>query len=331
VDLVTIIHPLADGVCREDGGPLSTGWRVSLSGAFGSQPYTTHSTGANGRRLHIEDFVVTAATHCAGSGVATVNITAHELGHALGLPDLYDRDRSSFGAGVWDVMGYGVYLGDGRPGLMSAWTRRQLGWVNVVEVTRDTVLVLPPAETTQTTWRIRIPGTSEYLLLENRQRIGADRGLPGTGLLVWRVDEDALRSTLPRYIANDNEARAGVTLLQGDGRTDLLRRANTGDAGDPLPGSANIATLGDATRPSTRPWIGGPSGVQLRDISEQDGIITVRVVFGGEPPKTRVMAELLRRSGTLTAEQRGELDAQGNRDGRFDSGDVVAYLRRNGW
>ena len=31
------------------------------------------------------------------------------------------------------------------------------------------------------------PDGSEYFLLENRQRIGFDASVPGTGLLIWRV------------------------------------------------------------------------------------------------------------------------------------------------
>lgn len=330
VDLVTVLHPLADGVCRSDGGPISTGWRVSNSPTFGNQPYVTHSVGASGQRLKIEDFVLTASVHCSGSGVTTANIAAHEMGHALGLPDLYDLDHSSYGVGYWDLMGYGTHLADGRPGLMSAFTRAQLGWVDVVRVTQPGTLVIPPAETTAVAYRIDLPGTSEYLLLENRQRLGADAALPGSGLLVWHVDGSVLSASLPRYAANENDARPGITLLQGDGRRDLLTRANLGDAGDPLPGAAGIVTVGAATSPAIRTWQGTPQDVRLSDIGVQNGVVRVTVSMGsGEPSRERVLADLMRRN-TLWASERARLDSLGNRDGGFDLGDVLAYLGRTG-
>ena len=56
---------------------------------------------------------------------------AHEYGHALGLPDLYDRDRTpSEGLGTWCLMAGGSNNNGGAtPAFMSAWCRWQLGWV----------------------------------------------------------------------------------------------------------------------------------------------------------------------------------------------------------
>ena len=340
VDLAVIVHPLADGVCRSDalGGPIGTGWRVSLSGAYNGTAFTTRQRGANGQLLKVEDFVLAASLHCSGSGVASVNITAHEMGHALGLPDLYDLDWSSYGAGTWDLMSYGVWLSDGHPPLMSAWTRNRLGWLDIVPVTADTHLSIAPAESSRTAYRIDIPGTSEYFLLENRQREGADAILAGSGLLVWHVDEGVLANRLPHYGANEDDARPGMTLLQADGRRDLLVKANYGDAGDPFPGVNGMVNLTSATLPGLTGNNGAATHIELHNIAVSNGTVTLDLMLNApiaqapttvEPDGTRIMAQLIHHSGLTTAEQ-ALMDQMGNKDGVFNVGDVQAWMARHG-
>lgn len=334
VDLAVVVHPFADGVCGTGAnfGPVGTGWRVSVSGAFGGQPFVSRQIGANGQPIKVEDFVLAGSMDCSGSGPAPVNITAHEMGHAVGLPDLYDLDHSSYGVGSWDVMGYGLYLTDGHPGMMSAWTRARLGWMSVATVTSNAHIAIPAAESSAVAYRIDIPGTHEYLLLENRQHIGPDAGLPGTGLLVWHVDDDVLATRLPHYGANEDENDPGVRLLQADGRTDLKVRANLGDAGDPFPGTSNRTALNDATNPSTQSNLGALSYLQLSGISVSGNIVSLDVALAQgltEPAGNRVMAQLMG-SGDLTHAEQNQLDQLGNHNGIFDVGDVLAWTSRHG-
>jgi immune inhibitor A len=51
----------------------------------------------------------------------------HEVGHSLGLPDLYTDNCTV--VGQWCLMGYGCTIDDGRlPGHLSAWCKLHLGW-----------------------------------------------------------------------------------------------------------------------------------------------------------------------------------------------------------
>ena len=71
-----------------------------------------------------------------------VGVFAHEFGHDLGLPDLYDTSGNSGGAenstAFWTLMSSGSYGNDGSPagGIgtkpihMGAWEKLQLGWLN---------------------------------------------------------------------------------------------------------------------------------------------------------------------------------------------------------
>ncbi|WNB86637.1 immune inhibitor A domain-containing protein [Cellulomonas sp. ATA003] len=71
-----------------------------------------------------------------------VGVFAHEFGHDLGLPDLYDTSGNSGGAenstAYWTLMSSGSYGSSGqaadgigtRPIHMGAWEKLQLGWLN---------------------------------------------------------------------------------------------------------------------------------------------------------------------------------------------------------
>ncbi|MFC9470344.1 immune inhibitor A domain-containing protein [Streptomyces coelicoflavus] len=65
-----------------------------------------------------------------------LGVFAHEYGHDLGLPDLYDTNGGDNSTGFWTLMSSGSWLGTGRneigdlPGDMTAWDKLQLGWLN---------------------------------------------------------------------------------------------------------------------------------------------------------------------------------------------------------
>ncbi|MDO9694350.1 MAG: M6 family metalloprotease domain-containing protein [Candidatus Latescibacteria bacterium] len=139
----------------------------------------------------------------------TMGVFAHEYGHVLGLPDLYDSDYSSSGVGEWCLMGSGSWgrrPGDpagSSPTHMSAWCKAQLGWVSPVAVTAGSFGVnVPPAEISPTAYRVFRDGVEtgdEYFLVENRQPLGFDAALtrrqvdfglpPASGLVVYHVNE----------------------------------------------------------------------------------------------------------------------------------------------
>jgi len=173
--------------------------------------------------------------------LTSFGVLCHEFGHLLGLPELYaPGDHPQEGVGVWDLMGQGTWLGHGEhPPHLSAWSKLQLGWVEVETIERTTVgVTLPAIETVPRVLRVpAVPGhPEEYYLLENRERLGADASLPGEGLLVWHVDE---RVTGFRTAETD-VAHKRLHLVEADGRRDLDRGhaagGNRGDAGDPWHG-----------------------------------------------------------------------------------------------
>src|SRR5437870_3593351 len=106
----------------------------------------------------------------------------------------FDTDGSSAGAGIWDIMSLGSWTGTpagSSPAHISAWSLLRLGWVTPTDVTTAQVgTAIDAVETSGKVFRLSLPGTtSEYFLIENRQPIGFDAALPGSGLLVWHVDD----------------------------------------------------------------------------------------------------------------------------------------------
>lgn len=212
-----------------------------------------------------------------------VGVCAHELGHlAFQWDDFYDANYADDGqywdgSGAWDLMAGGSYNGNGqRPAHPAGLHKMQHGWVKTTEVTAEASphdIVIPPYGPQGSLVRVRcvryLP--QQYLLLENRQASGFDDGLPGPGLLVWRVDE---------RLTNE-QPRAGLVLVEADGLNNLEmpNDANEGDAGDPFPGATKCVTLGETGVSSTSfPGGGAPSGVRLSNIVQQeDGSIRLTI------------------------------------------------------
>jgi M6 family metalloprotease-like protein len=218
--------------------------------------------------------------------MATIGIMVHEIGHDLNLPDLYDTDLSSEGVGEWSVMATGCWLElpGAKPGSMpshpDAFSKSYEGWLTPQRVSgRQEITSIPQAETSATAIQLRnnpngvdwtwfeSPGSGEYFLIENRQRVGYDAALPGSGLLVWHIDETQTAG----YNANDDEARKLVDLEEADGQRDLDTNrddgGNRGDAGDPYPGTSNNTLFNANSKPNSRLYGGARSGVTIAGIS----------------------------------------------------------------
>jgi len=133
-----------------------------------------------------------------GFRMTNISLLCHETGHLLGLPDLYvarqggqpaNSDPDFVGLGNWCIMS--IQVSNGRPQHMCAWCKERLGWITpaVIDPSVPQRLVLAPIETSPSEC-FKMPlnsDGSEYLLLENRRRIGFDASVPAEGLLIWHI------------------------------------------------------------------------------------------------------------------------------------------------
>ncbi|MGQ9889359.1 MAG: M6 family metalloprotease domain-containing protein [Aggregatilineales bacterium] len=208
-------------------------------------------------------------------GDLTIGVLAHELGHALGLPDLYDIDYSSYGVGNWSLMSGGAWNGwngdyaGSSPAHLDAWSKAWLGFTTPTVLTTTQVITLPAAVSSPVVYRLDTSRPGEYFLVENRQKIGYDSYLPGAGLLIWHVDEGVSGSNRLECRQHDNW-RCGanhfrVALEQADGALDLEFNRNLGDASDPY---WSIRDFSPATLPNTSSYYtSAPQLFGLFDIS----------------------------------------------------------------
>jgi M6 family metalloprotease-like protein len=233
----------------------------------------------------------------SGTAIKQIGVFAHEFGHILGLPDLYDTDGSSEGLGQWCVMASGSYGGDGQhenyPASFSAWCKEYLGWVTPVVVPAhlkaQTVRNVEDHPEIYKLWR---PGylAKEYFLVENRQQVRFDSYLPSSGLLIYHVDNNKTN--------NRDENHYWVDLEQADGLRSLNLGANRGDAGDPFPGSTNNHLFDGFSKPSSNDYTSAPTYVAVRNISNSDMIMTADFDVGTRPFLVLNSATLLEGAGS---------------------------------
>lgn len=278
VDVLAVMHPTEGAECT---GSSTRVWshRWSLRFAAG-QTYTTRTPAASGGFIRIDDYTIQPVVSCGGGAINEIGVFAHELGHGLGLPDLYDTGGGSGthgAAGRWDLMATGAWGCRGgnpaRPCELSAWSKSVLGWIDVETLDPGLdygMVTLPPTNAgARAAYRIDAgDGANEYFLLENRSQTGFSAETFAPGLLVWHIDEDVLANRWATNSVNADPDRMGVWLRAADGLDQAaLPTDNRGDAGDPFPGTTGNTAFHAGSNPGSYSHQGGATGLTLLDIS----------------------------------------------------------------
>jgi len=270
VETVVIVH--AGGGAEANGGNADMIWSMAW-GIWGADVVVDG--------VRIVNFFTIPET-------AGVGVLCHEASHAFfGLPDLYDRDYSSSGMGMWTIMAAGSWGGGGdRPVHWDGWCKRNVGVSHPERlVANEGQVSIPPAVTDDVSYLLWNRGNvgTEYFLLENRQQIGFDESLPSSGLLILHVDETIRRGQNDNewYPGHENDGHYEVALEQADGDWDLERDNNSGDSGDPFPGSSENRNFTDNSTPNTRAYRNNAqTNVAVRNISMQNQNIICDLEIG---------------------------------------------------
>lgn len=162
VEGVIIIHQGAGG----EGGDPNTFWS--------HKGWLSPSVTVDG--VTVQEYTLNPEKKNHGP-IETIGVFAHEFGHTLGAPDLYD---TSYGGGNpvdrWCIMGSGSYNGQpsgSNPAHFMAWIKSFYGWITPTALSEpQNGLVLNDIKMisdAQSAYKLPINGSAdEYFLVENR-------------------------------------------------------------------------------------------------------------------------------------------------------------------
>jgi M6 family metalloprotease-like protein len=167
VDVLLVIHPTFGAECDGYSPHIwSHSWTYHSWPVSGGEPYGTNDDAAGGGSIRIDDYIIVPSYSC-DTGLNEIGVICHELGHAIGLPDLYDYNGSASGVGYWCLMGAGNWNTADSPAHLCSWSREQMGWLNPIEVGwRSQTLTLDPIGTSADAVKIPLP-TRRFRRLEN--------------------------------------------------------------------------------------------------------------------------------------------------------------------
>ena len=279
---------------------------------------------------------------------------------ALGGWSLMDVGANASGYVRTDSLAWVVGFAPPHP---MAWSKMQLGWVEPVVVRRDTVLSLLATDRSGDLPKaVRIPiDTREYFLLENRQQRGQrgvvedgdeekvwidpdqitieesvwtavdeyDAFVPGSGVLIWHVDEGVMSRAADPNAANNQLHWKGIALEEADGYRDIgdPRRAwelqVDGWHDDPFfVGGQTL--FGPATRPDSRSNREWETGIEIEVLSAPGDTMQVAIRFA----RARLgWPRDLPGDGRLQA---ADLDGDGIEELLFEAEGGVGYATGNG-
>jgi len=270
--------------------------------------------------IKVTNYTMNPEEASVGTGVelSPIGVFCHEYGHFLGLPDLYDIDyalpghEGSDGLGEWSLMAQGNYLGGSKsPAHFDAWCKSEIGFLNFTEVTSNIFNAeIPCIEWNPFVYQLKFDET-EYWIIENRQKVGFDKFLPGSGLCIYHVDLDAAAQ-------NTDPTRYYVGLEQADGDSGLAFTVNNfGDTGDPFPGASINREFHEQSIPSSMTNFDLSTEIGVWDISNSDSLMYADL----DVEYSRPWIELSGGTPLVFDDSQG-----GDGDGLYEAGETVQFF-----
>ena len=160
-----------------------------------------------------------------------ISLLAHELGHYLGLPDLYETNYSTglewskYDVGCLSLMSIDGWAAEDEwiPCPLDAWSRAALGWITPETADASGVYTVTAQDYTDNSGYsvLRIPtqNAEEYYLVENRAPTKWDAPLTNEydtdngGLIFWHVDDAVMERYMADNTVNNAEHRPALMPL----------------------------------------------------------------------------------------------------------------------
>ena len=215
----------------------------------------------NGNFFVKEGIILPETESQEGYQIGLLGTSAIMFGFQIGMPALWDTKTQHSGIGRWGLMDQGSGNFSGLlPAEPCAWTKIFMGWEEPVLVNPDTTIEVAAPSVKDKNRIYKVPiNDHEYFLIENRESdvnrdsvaVGKnDRGgivvfnsngtvgftgengvivsadeydfdLPGSGILIWHIDEDVIKDKIADNEINIDKNHRGVDLEEADGAQDI--------------------------------------------------------------------------------------------------------------
>lgn len=258
VDLVAIIF--AGFGENNDPTNENTLWAKTSLQDFGSYNGKSVKTAMMISELNAKKSLLGSGGSYSTPQINGVGVFCHEMSHTMGLPDFYSttspaNKKDNQELEYWSIMDGGENVNNGYcPTAYTAFERKHMGWRDYVEMEDGKTYSLKTADNGELGHVYYNPNTlatgrvADYFVFENVQNKGWNSGLPGHGLIAYRV---SLRNNNMQYNTpiNNIVGDPGFTLVPADGC--VLNSSNTKSfsayknsmAADPFPGTLKVTTL----------------------------------------------------------------------------------------
>lgn len=145
----------------------------------------------NGKTLKVGSYTwITASQDIVYPDYSFATVEIHEMGHNFGYPDLRNNFNGWNPVGNWDIMSISF-----SPVHSGAYMKHKFTqWIPDIPVITayDNYVLNDITQAAQNSYKINIPNSDEFLVLEYRPATGAfESHLPGKGLCITRVNEAA--------------------------------------------------------------------------------------------------------------------------------------------
>ncbi|MCX6835054.1 MAG: M6 family metalloprotease domain-containing protein [candidate division Zixibacteria bacterium] len=261
---------IVDGIIVIHAGPGAE------EGAYGIWSHRSNmSPGVSRDGVYLGGYTMQPEERYNQNSIVHMGVFCHEWGHVLGAPDWYDvaYNPGSEGLGSWSIMASGSWNDGGQlPSHFDCWSKYLIGFGQMQFLTQNIINAeIPQAETSPISYALKdnpVPGAGsiEIWFVENRQRVGFDEALPGSGLLIYHFDGTMQDQTDP--------SRYRLALEEADGRQDLAVNGSAGQNSDPFPGyGINNRNFHDYSVPNSRTNDGAISEVSVLNITDSDSIM----------------------------------------------------------
>jgi len=276
VDAMFMVHAGADGA---DNGNVNCCWSHAISWFN----YATNDGVTIDGVTNVPEYAM--VTPARETTMCCIAVMCHEMGHLVGLPDLYDGSRYYWGPGYWGLMSYGAWGAGGNtpwsPSHPEAWSMVEAGFVTPTVITHDTYdLHVLDVETHPVIYKVWRNGTNTdtCFYLENRQLKGFDAPLPGPGLLIWHIDPAA--GSMYRVVDLEEDSTNHLDHGPGSRPDPHVYHQEMGDTSDPLPGNWNRYRFDNLTKPNSKARNGSATNINVTNIHVAGDTIICDVWFG---------------------------------------------------